>query len=215
MVMSKSKLVVMSIITVLLLSLFVSFVAAQYTTQKTTDVAISSDGTFSATVSDVGVSYLIQGTSGATGTVTATVYTGNPQPTAAVPAGTSLSRFVVITFDMNANEFTQATITINYSDSDVQNIQPPFTIFKYVPGTDSFVALPSTVDSIAQTLTITVTSLDDPLFAIGGAATATAGFPDAVWGILVVCVVAIVVFAGFVVSRLHRPDENVKSSVKS
>jgi hypothetical protein len=213
--MSKSKLVGMAIITVLLLSLFISLVAAQYTTQKTTDVTISSDGTFSATDSDVGVSYLIQGTSGATGTVTASVYSGNPQPTATVPAGISLTRFVVITFNMNANEFTQATITINYADSDVQNIQPPYTVFKYVPSTDSFVELPSTVDSVAKTITITVTSLDDPLFAIGGAAIATAGFPGAVWALMAVSVVVIVLLAGFVVSRMRRPDESVGYSIKS
>lgn len=92
-------------------------------------MTISPDGTFTATESDVGASYLIQGTPGATGTVTATVYDGNPQPTATVPGGTSLTHFVAITFNMNANDFTQATITINYADSDVQNIQMPYMQF--------------------------------------------------------------------------------------
>jgi hypothetical protein len=212
---SKSKFLGMVILTVLLLSLSVSLVAAQYTTQKTTDVTISSDGTFSATDSEVGVSYLIQGTSGATGTVTATVYNGNPQPTATVPDGISLTRFVVITFNMNANEFTQATITMNYADSDVQNIQSPYTIFKYVPSTDSYVELPSSFDSVAKTITITVTSLDDPLFAIGGAATTTAGIPASTWIILAVSIVAIVLLTGFIVSRQRRPDESSHYSIKS
>jgi hypothetical protein len=205
-VFNKSKYLGMVILTVLLLSLSVSLVAAQYTTQKTTDVTISSDGTFNATDSDVGVSYLILGTSGATGTVTATVYNGNPQPTATVPDGISLAHFVVITFNMNANEFTQATITMSYPDSDVQNIQSPYTIFKYVLSSDSYVELPSSFDSDAKTITITVTSLDDPLFAIGGAATATAGIPASTWIILAVSIVAIVLLAGFIVSRQRRPD---------
>ena len=198
----------MVILTVLLLSLSVSLVAAQYTTQKTTDVTISSDGTFSASDSDVGVSYLILGTSGATGTVTATVYNGNPQPTATVPDGISLAHFVVITFDMNADEFTQATITMSYPDSDVQNIQSPYTIFKYVLSSDSYVELPSSFDSVAKTITITVNSLDDPLFAIGGVATATAGIPASTWIILAVSIIAIVLLAGFIVSRQRRPDES-------
>ncbi len=210
--MSKSKLVGIAVITVLLLSLSFSVVAAQYTTQKITDVAISSDGTFSATESDVGVSYLITGTPGATGTVTAAVYNGNPQPNADIPDGILLTHYVVVTFDMDADQFLSANIIISYTDSDVQNILQPYTIYKYVPSTDSFVELSSTVDTEAKTITITVTSIDDPLFAVGGATTAivvTAGIPAYVWVVLAVSVIAIVLIAVLLVSRLRRPDEGI------
>ncbi len=79
-----------------------------------------------------GISYSIQGAPGAVGTVTADVYEGNPQPTATIPSGISLSHFVAITFNMNAADFSQATITISYRASDVQNIQSPYQVYKYI-----------------------------------------------------------------------------------
>ena len=166
--MNKSKLGVLTLIFVLLLSYTVAIAAAQYTTEKTTDITISSDGTFTADESDVGISYEIQGTPGATGSVTAAFYTDNPQTTATIPDGISLSHFVVVTFNMDANDFSSANIVISYSDSDVNGISEPYAVYKYIAETDSYVALPSTVDTDAKTITITVVSIADPLFAIGG-----------------------------------------------
>ncbi|MGD0449874.1 MAG: hypothetical protein ABSA79_02320 [Candidatus Bathyarchaeia archaeon] len=203
---NKSKLVGLAIIIVLLLLLSVSLVAAQYTTEKTTDVSIGSDGKFTATDSDSGVSYSIQGTPGAVGTVTADVYDGNPQPTATIPSGISLSRFVAITFNMNAADFSQATITISYSSSDVQNIQSPYLIYKYTPDTNSYVKLDSTVDTASKTITITLTSIDDPLLAIGGASNmhSEPEISASSWAILVGSVIAIVLLVAFAVFYFRR-----------
>jgi hypothetical protein len=213
--MSKSKLEVIAIVTLLLLSLSVSLVAAQYTTQKTTAVTVSSDGTFTASEPDVGVSYAITGTPGASGTVTADVYSGNPQATASIPNGTSLTKFIVITFNMNAADFSQATINITYTDSDVQNIQSPYAIYKYMSNTNSYVALPSTVDTAAKVITVTLTSIDDPLLAIGGATSTSGGLQAVTWAIVIVSVIAIVLVAVLVVGRLRHPATNPKVDYQS
>jgi hypothetical protein len=213
--MSKSKLEVIAIVTLLLLSLSVSLVAAQYTTQKTTAVTVSSDGTFTASEPDVGVSYAITGTPGASGTVTADVYSGNPQATASIPNGTSLTKFIVITFNMNAADFSQATINITYTDSDVQNIQSPYAIYKYMSNTNSYVALPSTVDTAAKVITVTLTSIDDPLLAIGGATSTSGGLQAVTWAIVIVSVIAIVLVAVLVVGRLRHPATNPEVDYQS
>jgi hypothetical protein len=203
--MNTTKLGVFSIIALLLLSMSISLVAAQYTTQKTTDVIIGSDGTFTATESDIGVTYMIEGASGATGSVTASVYSGNPQASASIPSGISLSHFIVITFDMSASDFTQATITISYSDGDVVNIGQPYTVYKYVADSDNYISLPTTVDAAAKTVTVTLTSIDDPLLAIGGA-TAQASTADmtTTWIIVTVAAIVIVLLAVFLVIRWRR-----------
>jgi hypothetical protein len=213
--MSKSKLGVIAIVTLLLLSLSVSLVAAQYTTQKTTAVTVSSDGTFTASEPDVGVSYAITGTPGASGTVTADVYSGNPQATASIPNGTSLTKFIVITFDMSAADFSQATINITYTDADVQNIQSPYAVYKYMSNTNSYVALPSTVDTAAKTITVTLTSIDDPLLAIGGATSTSGGLQAVTWAIVIVAVIAIVLVAVLVVSRIRHPATNPEVDYQS
>ena len=118
---------------------------------------------------DVGVGYEIQGLAGAIGSVTAAVYNANPQSGASIPNGVTLTRFVVITFNMNAADFISATIRITYTDADVSGIQTPYTVYKYVPSINSFIELTPTVDTVNKMMTITVNSIDDPLFAIGGA----------------------------------------------
>jgi hypothetical protein len=205
--MNKSKLGLLTVITVLLFSFTVAFVAAQYQTEKTTKVTFESDGMFTASETDVGISYEIQGTPGASGTVTADVYNGNPQPTANLPAGTSLVHFVVVTFNINADDFKSAKIVISYSDNDVQGISAPYTIYKYNPDSNSYIVLPSTLDTAAKTITVRVTSLSDPLFAIGGATASTApsGLSAVSWGLIIVTVIVIVLLAGLLVSRKLSP----------
>jgi hypothetical protein len=205
---SKSKLGVLAIITLFLLSFSLSFalVRAQsspYTTEKTTNVTIGSNGTFNATESDVGASYQILGTPGATGTVTASVYNGDPQPTATVPNGTSLTSFIVVTIKMNANDFSSATITLSYTDSMVQNIKQPYKVYKYNADSNSYTALPSTVDTSAKTITVTLSSLSDPLLAIGGAKTATSGNLLST-GIIVVAIVIVIVLVTVAIFYLMR-----------
>lgn len=192
---------------VLLISLSVSLVTAQYQTEKTTNITINSDGTFTANESDVGISYEIQGTPSATGSVTASIYNGNPQPSADVPTGISLSHFVVITFNINPSDFNNAKIVISYSSSDVQGISAPYSIYKYNPDSNSYVSVPSALDSNAKTITVTVASISDPLFAIGGASAKSEGLPASSWAILAVAIIIILVLSVFLVSRFRTHVE--------
>ena len=202
--MNRSKLGVLSIIALLLLSFSVSLAAAQYTTEKTTDITIGLDGVFTKTEPDVGVSYVIQGVPGAVGSVTAAVYSGNPQAAASVPEGVSLSHFVVITFDMPSG-FTSAEITISYSDSDVAGMDQPYAIYKYLSDSNSFVELPTTVDAGAHTLSVMLSSVDDPLLAVGGIESVpTSTASSTTWIIVAVAVVIIVLVAVILVLRWRR-----------
>lgn len=200
----KSRLLVISVVAVLLLSFSLSLVAGQYVTEQTTNVTVSSDGTFTATEPSVGISYDILGTPGATGTVTAAVYSGNPQPTASVPTGVSLTDFIVISFDMNAADFAQATIKISYTDSDVQNLKAPYAVYKYNADSNSYFELPSTVDTNAKTITVTLTSLNDPLLAIGGTSKTSGGFSGAEWAVLIVSIIIVVLLIVIVVRYMRR-----------
>jgi len=205
---SKSKSGVLGLTTALIISFLLLgvLVEAQYTTSQTTDVILGSDGTFTATQPNVGVSYQITGTPGATGTVTADLYGANPQPTATIPSGVSLTDFIVLTFDMNSSDFTQATIAISYTASEVQNINSPYTIYKYDSPSNSYVALPSTVDTAAKTETITLNSINDPLLAIGGTTkTNNTGVSTTTWILVTISIVLIVVAAVAVVIIL-RPS---------
>ena len=203
---SKSKLGVISIIAILMLSLSVSLVAAQYETQKTADVAIASDGTCTICDPDLGLTYVISGNPGATGAVTTAVYNGNPQPSADIPSGVSLGHYVVVTFDMSASDFSQATVTISYTDNDVANLQAPYSVFKYIPDTNSYVSLPTTVDTAAKTMTVTLTSVADPLLAVGGSSNADSAAPISMWAWIAVTVAVVfaVMIIAFTVVRIRR-----------
>jgi hypothetical protein len=207
---TKSKFVVLALICVFLFSLSVVSVGAlvsTYTTEKTTNVTVNSAGTFAATETSVGVSYKIVGTPGATGTVTATVYEGNPQPTANVPSGVRLTYFIAISINMNAHDFIQATVTLNYTDSIVQSINSPFTVYKFNSSSNKYVGLTSTVNTSEKTITVTLNSLTDPLLAIGGAKIASSGVPASTWIIIVIAVVIIVSVNVFVFYRIrHEPE---------
>jgi hypothetical protein len=203
---NKSKLIRITVITLFLFSLAVSMVGAQYTTEQITNVNIGSDGTFTATQSDIGVSYQITGTAGATGTVTADIFNDNPQPTATTPSGISLTSFIAIAFDMNSNDFTQAIITINYTDAEVQNINTPYTVYKYDATNDSYIPLPSTVDTNAKTITVTLNSISDPLLAIGGATKASNHGNSGTTWILVTVSVVLIVVAVVVIVKMMRPS---------
>jgi hypothetical protein len=203
--MNKSKIGIFSIIILLLLSLSISLAAAQYSTEKTTDISIGSNGLFIASETSVGIMYTVEGTPGATGTVTASVYNGNPQATANIPSGISLSHFVVITFDMSPIEFYQAKITISYSDSDVASMNQPYAVYKYVSSSDSYVVLSTDVDATAKTMTTTLNSVDDPLLAIGGTEISQSStIPMFSWIVVAISVVIIAFLAVFLVFRSRR-----------
>ena len=197
--MEKTKFLLFALLSVLLVSAFGALVLAQsgYTNEEITPVTIGSDGTFSGSAMDVGVGYEIQGTAGATGSVTAAIYSANPQSSASIPNGVTLGRFVVITFDMNAADFGSATIHITYTDADVSGMQTPYSVYKYVASTNSYVELPSTVDTANKMITVTVISIDDPLFAIGGASVATGGISVTAWAILAVSIIVIIFLVVF------------------
>jgi hypothetical protein len=212
--MDKSKLGVISVIALIVFILSVGLVAGQYTTQKTTDLVLGSDGTCSVSEADLGITYVVQGTPGASGSVTAAIYNGNPQPLASIPSGVALSHFVVVTFSMDASDFSQATITLNYAEGDVQNIQTPYSVYKYVPESDSFVALPSIVDTVAKTITISLDSVDDPLFAIGGAVVTDAPVTTVAWIIVSVCVIAIVSLSVFIVAYMRKSARDLSPKIR-
>ena len=113
---------------------------------------------------------------------------------------------------MEPSDFTQATITINYSSSEVQNINSPYTIYKYVSPSNSYVVLPTTVNTDAKTLTVTLNSINDPLLAIGGASkTSSTGAPASTttW-ILVAISIILIIVAVVIAVKLLRPSRNFK-----
>jgi hypothetical protein len=172
-----------------------SIASAQYQTENTVNITIGDQGTFTATEPNVGVAYLIEGTPGTTGTVVATVYNGNPQATAAVPADISLTKFLAVVFDSPLQAFTQATLTFKLTDSDIAGLQGPFVIYKYNADTNSYQKLDGVVDENAKTITITTTGTADSIFAIGGTHVSTAPKESSFMWIAIAGVVAVIVAA--------------------
>jgi len=206
--MIKTRLGALTIVIALIVSFSVAFVAAQYVTQETTNVTLGSDGTFSTSYSDIGISYTIYGTPGATGTVTADLYNGNPLSTAAIPNGVTLTHFVALTINMNANQFNSATVVLSYTDSDVSGISSPYSLYKYDASSNSFNLLHAQIDTSAKTMTFTLTSPSDPLVAIGGSAV-PGGVSPVTWAIVAVSVIVIVLLAVFIVWRLRKPRDHL------
>lgn len=203
--MNKSSLVAIMLLSFLTFSMFGALATAQYNSD-TTQVTIGSDGTFTGSAQGIGVAYEVQGTPGATGSITAQIYNGNPQPMASIPEGVSLTRFVVVTFNMDASDFTQAKIYITYTDEDVASLQAPFTVYKYIASSNSYESLPAEIDTESKMVTITVNSIDDPLFAIGGLTVVdeTNGFSTTAWAILAVSIVIVVLLVVVGVWYLKR-----------
>lgn len=206
--MRKSRLAgLTAIFIVVFLSLSISIAYAQYATQQTANVTIGSNGSAhideNSTVG--GVSIDIAGAPGAAGSVSTATYNANPQPDASVPSNAALTHFVVVTFNMPAADFYGANIVIHYGASDVSGISPPYVLYKYDSASNSYVQLNAVVDTNAQTITASVTSPTDPLFAIGGTATTTttssAGVPASAWAAVAVVVVIVVVLAVVVLMR--------------
>jgi len=186
------------LVTVLVIILFSlsSFVAlAQYETQQTTNVTISSSGSTQVVQSCASgdISIVICGTCGATGSVSTATYNGNPQPNAFVPAGVTLNDFVAVTFNMSQSDFQSANITIPYTSSDVSGFSPPYTLYKYNAGSNSYTSLIGVVDTSTKTITTTVTSVTDPLLAIGGKTTASPSSAANPWILPILAIVSIII----------------------
>jgi len=183
----------------ILLSLSLAIAFGQYETSKTSTFTISSSGVANVAQSTTvgGVSMVIAGTPSAAGSVSTATYTGNPQPGASEPADVKLTDFVAITFNIASDSFQNATITISYGATDLTGINPPYSLYKYNADGNSYVALSSTVDTSTKTISTTVTSINDPLFAIGGtAAPAPSPAPGSalsVWGWVAVVIVSLAI----------------------
>ncbi len=215
---------IVTILTVVFISLSPLGVLGQYQTQQTADVTVSSTGIAhvdqSLTAGNVAID--IVGTPGATGSVSTATYTANPQPDASIPNNVVLSHFVVVTFNMSSSDFKNATITITYTDADVAGMSSPYVLYKYNPDTNSFIALEGVVDTAAKTITVTLTSTTDPLFAIGGTTVAPTATPTAtpdqpatvslvtyVWiAVAIECVTMIALVVGIV-----RQERSIRSKM--
>ena len=204
--MNKSKIIVLSLVALLAISIYAGSAVAQYETQKTTDFELDANGSFTATETAIGVTYEIQGSAGATGSISADVYSGNPMPSAIVPTGIGLTNFIIISFNMDPNDFTSGLITFSYTDDDVANLEPPFMIYKYLPDANLYVEMPTTVDEQAKTLTISLTSTDDPLFAIGGSEVENTDTESTPWLLIAAVVIIAVVASVLVVLFLRKTN---------
>ena len=175
------------VIVLIMFSLSSVFVAAQteYDAFVITDVSIPESGVFTADAPEADISYEITGAPGATGTVTAAIYSENPNPTATIPTGIGLTNYVVVTFNMDQSDFLKAVITISYTDAELEDLTIPYAVYKYIPESNSFIELTTVVDTVAKTMTITVTSIEDPLFAIGGTATVPPPPPSATYWVFI------------------------------
>ena len=204
MFMYKSKIGAFSVVALLFLSFAVGFASGQYTNTKTTELVFDSSGNATVYELNIGITYIVQGTPGSTGSVTASTYVGNPQPGAGIPDDVSLSHYVSISFDMDPSDFTQAQISISYTDSDVANLHAPYAVYKYISESNSYVQLYTIVDTTAKTMTVTLTNINDPLLAIGGSTVESSGIGTTSWIIIVVSVVIIVILAVFMVIRWRK-----------
>ncbi|XES76077.1 MAG: hypothetical protein ACBZ72_07770 [Candidatus Bathyarchaeia archaeon] len=162
-----------SVLTLALMMTNLACASSDYTAHESTPVGIPPGATSTFVNQTTGVSFNITGKPGTFGTVTSTVYSGNPQPTGNTPPGVTLTNFIAIAFYFEPSDFVSANVIFHYNETDLslQNITRPYVIYKYIPSNNSFVALPTTDDPVAQTLTITLSSTTDPLFAIGNTAT--------------------------------------------
>jgi hypothetical protein len=198
-----------TVIVVILFSVSLSVVCAQYQTSRTSDVQIPASGVshVSQSLTVGGVSIDIAGTPGAIGSVSTAVYNGNPQPGASVPADVKLAHFVVVTFNFATSDFSAATIQISFTDSDVEGMSTPYALYKYDPQSNSYTKLNAVFDTIAKTATVTVTSTTDPLFAIGGKSTTQEeGLPFAFVVGVVALVLVIVAVVAVLLLRSRKPS---------
>jgi len=207
------KITLILVFTLLLISTS-TLAVAQYDGGEVTQIEIDNSGSFTATTSSAGVTYEITGNPGSTGTVTTTVYNGNPQATAKIPEGIGLTKYVVVAFDFNSQDFEQATLTFTYTDADVAGLQGPFAIYKYIPETNEYIQLEGELDTTAKTITVTLNSTNDPLFAIGGSDTSalTEAAPTTLWIAVAVAVIVIVLVVFIIIKRQDSKGIDKKPS---
>jgi len=198
----------LTVFIVIALCLSTSLTFAQYVTQQTANITFSSSGTAYVDQSETvgGISLSIAGTVGASGSVSTGTYLANPQPGATIPPNVDLTNFVSVSFNIDPSDFTGAVITVSYSASDVAGISPPYSLYKYSSATNSYVQLNSIDDTSANTISAQLTSISDPLLAIGGAPAPTtqpvsSGVPAWIWAVIVVIVIVVVLVAFIFIRR--------------
>ena len=201
------------VVMLIMFSLSSVFVAAQSAYQtEVDDVSILESGIVTVDVPEADISYEITGAPGATGTVTTAIYNENPNPTAIVPTGLGLTIYVVVTFNMDLSDFLKAVITISYTDADLEDLTIPYAVYKYIPESNSFIELTTVVDTVAKTMTITVTSIEDPLFAIGGTATVPIPPPSATyWVFIALAIILAVILVSLAVIIIRGSARNLFS----
>jgi hypothetical protein len=203
--MNSSKLGAIIFLLVLLFSPF-TFVSALYGHEPIINV-LDPNGYFH--FEDFGISVDIRGTPGANCTIFTDTFPGNPQPTAAIPEGISLTSSWIVSIKMKETQFSSASITINYTRWNLQEIQLPYAVYAYVPSNNSFIKIPSTIDAAAKTITFSQTG---SLFAIGGA-TITEESSTTLCLILVGAIFAVVVAAMLIVKRFRRVSSALKNEM--
>jgi hypothetical protein len=82
----------------------------------------------------------------------------------------------------------------------VPNFNTPYTVYKYVAASDSYVSLPTSFDTNAKTVKITLTSIDDPVLATGGSSTENS-MNTSIGLFIAVAIIAIVLLALFLMIR--------------
>ena len=201
-ILNKKTLLLSFVVTMLLLSA-ASFASSQVYDHEIIDITIDESGTFNETGPLTGIIYEIAGTPGSSGTISTRIINGNPYPNAEIPEGIALAKFIEITFDYDSEDFMQGTLTFPYTDSDVSGLQEPYAIYKYIPETNSYVALQGEVDTTAKTITIILTSPEGPLFAIGGSSSPVVPDTSPLIWIAVAVAVIIIVIAVFIVVKKY------------
>lgn len=117
--------------------------------------------------STTGLTITVNGVPGANGTVTTQLYLGNPQPTANIPANVTLTHFVDISFNLTQSDFNNATVVFHYTAAEVANFSLPYAIYKYLPSNNTYTPLATEINVASQTMSVTLTSLNDPLLCFG------------------------------------------------
>jgi hypothetical protein len=213
---SKRASLIVSILT--LTMLFVSFASAQYATQQTSNFFLDSNGKAHIDQgSSTGVIIDILGTPYANGSVSIGTYSGNPYPDAGLSCGGAVRKFFVVSFNISASDFISAKLTFPYTDADLEGTVPPYAIFKYYPENNTYVEIATIIANVAHTMSITIYSPTDPVFAIGaeGVSTPTpTGGPGSflvsawAWIAIVAAIVAIVLGVALTLRRKQLASAN-------
>ena len=112
-----------------------------------------------------------------------------------------MTSFIAVNINADESSFDQATVTIKYTNSMVEGIKAPYTVYKYTPESNNYIAIPSTVNNNDQTITVTLHSLNDPVLAIGGTQITSGGAPVSTWILIVIVIIIVILINVFIFHR--------------